>query len=171
MIARMKFVGLGVLAVVVCAAACATVALASSKPKPELVLKTADEGKKGGTVIAPGKVAAGWYVSLGEKGFCQLISEDVIKGIETKETEAEMREFRAKEGSMTLASNSNTKADTASGTVALPACYEEEPAVIGVARFGRRPHPRSHPSFIDAARNSENQRASPLREALSSSRK
>lgn len=113
MTARTKFAGLCLLALLACATTMAGVAWAKEKPK--LILKTPDEGKKGGTEVPAGPLHAGWYASVGEHGFCQLIRD------EETETEAE---FRTKEGSLTLAANGGTKADVATGSIATPACFE-----------------------------------------------
>jgi hypothetical protein len=142
MLGRMKFVGVGVLAMLLLGALTAGAALGAKKAKPELILKTADEGKKDGTTIATGKVPAGWYLSIGTRGFCQLIRN------EETETEAE---FRAKEGSQTLSANSSTKADVSSGDVAIPTCYEEEAEPPSVPAFVRRSHAAGRRGLADVA--------------------
>lgn len=108
MIARTKFAALGVLAALLCGVFTAGIASAK-KPKPELILREEDAGKKAGKIVATGTVSAGWDVYLDnypDGVYCSVDEE-------------------GPEETMDLKSNGSTKADIATGNVEPPPCYKE----------------------------------------------
>lgn len=103
MVRKMRIATIGACAILVLA-----VSAAGASAKGALDLKEAGATNP---VKAGSTVAAGWYIGIGEKFFCQLLPL----------TEGEV----IKEGSMVLQSNGASK-DKAAGSVAAPACYEAE---------------------------------------------